>query len=57
VEVSDGQVRVFAHEPDGLLGELVTVGATAGVGITDATQLRPSLETVFLTLTGREYRE
>ncbi|MGI8333208.1 ATP-binding cassette domain-containing protein [Actinomadura scrupuli] len=57
VEVSDGQVRVFAHEPDGLLGELVTVGASAGVGITDATQLRPSLETVFLTLTGREYRE
>ncbi len=23
----------------------------------DATQLKPSLETVFLTLTGREYRE
>jgi ABC-2 type transport system ATP-binding protein len=57
VEVSDGQVRVFAHEPDGLLGELVTVGAAAGVAITDASQLRPSLETVFLTLTGREYRE
>jgi ABC-2 type transport system ATP-binding protein len=57
VEVTDGQVRVFAHEPDGLLGELVTVGASAGVGITDATQLRPSLETVFLALTGREYRE
>ncbi|MCW2915837.1 MAG: multidrug transporter ATP-binding protein [Actinomycetia bacterium] len=57
VEVSDGQVRVFAHDPDGLLGELVTIGASAGVGVTDASQLRPSLETAFLTLTGREYRE
>jgi len=25
--------------------------------VLDATQLKPSLETVFLTLTGREYRE
>jgi ABC-2 type transport system ATP-binding protein len=57
VEVTGGQVRVFAQEADGLLGELVTVGAAAGVSITDASQLRPSLETVFLTLTGREYRE
>ncbi|MEU5884020.1 ATP-binding cassette domain-containing protein [Spirillospora sp. NPDC047279] len=57
VELSDGQVRVFAHEPDGLLGELVALGSSAGVSVTDASQLRPSLETVFLTLTGREYRE
>jgi len=57
VEVSDGQVRVFAREPDGLVGELVTVGASAGLGVTDVSQLRPSLETAFLTLTGREYRE
>ena len=57
VEVADGQVRVFAREPDGLLGELVTVGATAGLGVTDVSQLRPSLETAFLNLTGREYRE
>jgi ABC-2 type transport system ATP-binding protein len=57
VEVNDGQVRVFATEPDGILGELVAIGSAAGVGVTDATQLRPSLETVFLTLTGREYRE
>jgi ABC-2 type transport system ATP-binding protein len=57
VEVADGQVRVFAREPDGLLGELVTIGTSAGVGVNDAAQLRPSLETVFLNLTGREYRE
>jgi ABC-2 type transport system ATP-binding protein len=57
VEVTDGQVRVFASAPDGILGDLVTIGSAAGVGVTDATQLRPSLETVFLTLTGRDYRE
>ena len=57
VEVNGKQVRVFAREADGVLGELVAIGAAAGVGVTDATQLRPSLETVFLTLTGREYRE
>ena len=55
---SDGDyVRVFTHEPDGVLGELVTAGSAAGLSVRDASQLKPSLETVFLTLTGREYRE
>lgn len=57
VEITDEQVRVFTRRPEGVLGELVAAGTAAGVGVTDATQLRPSLETVFLTLTGREYRE
>ncbi|MFB4319372.1 ABC transporter ATP-binding protein [Actinomadura sp. 21ATH] len=57
VEVTGEQVRVFAREPEGVLGELVAAGSAAGVGVTDAAQLRPSLETVFLTLTGREYRD
>jgi len=57
VEVTGGQVRVFAGRADGLLGELVTAGTSAGITVTEASQLRPSLETVFLTLTGREYRE
>lgn len=55
--MTDGQVRVFAGESDGLLGELVNAGAAAGLAVVDAAQLRPSLQTVFLTLTGREYRE
>jgi ABC-2 type transport system ATP-binding protein len=55
---SDGDfVRVFTREPEGVLGELVTAGSAAGLTVRDATQLKPSLETVFLTLTGREYRE
>ena len=57
VEADGDQVRVFTREPDGVLGELVTAGSAAGLSVLDATQLKPSLETVFLTLTGREYRE
>ncbi len=57
VEVDDGQVRVFARGADGLLSELVDAGVAAGLSVRDASTLRPSLETVFLTLTGREYRE
>ncbi|MBO0804377.1 MAG: ABC transporter ATP-binding protein [Nocardiopsaceae bacterium] len=56
-EVDGDQVRVFSAEPDGLLGELVELGAREGLHVRDAAQLRPSLETVFLALTGREYRE
>ena len=57
IETDGDQVRVFARDPGGVLGELVTAGARAGLTVRDAAQLKPSLETVFLTLTGREYRE
>jgi daunorubicin resistance ABC transporter ATP-binding subunit len=57
VETDGDQVRVFTREPDGVLGELVAAGAAEGLHVRDAAQLKPSLETVFLTLTGREYRE
>jgi daunorubicin resistance ABC transporter ATP-binding subunit len=57
VEADANSVRVFTRDPDGVLGELVTAGSAAGLTVRDATQLKPSLETVFLTLTGREYRE
>jgi ABC-2 type transport system ATP-binding protein len=57
VETDGDRVRVFTAEPDGVLGELVAAGASAGLTVLDATQLKPSLETVFLNLTGREYRE
>ena len=57
VEADGDYVRVFTREPEGVLGELVTAGSAAGLTVRDATQLKPSLETVFLTLTGRDYRE
>ncbi|MBO0773870.1 MAG: ATP-binding cassette domain-containing protein [Actinobacteria bacterium] len=57
VETEPDRVRVFTRDPDGVLGDLVAAGTRAGLTVRDATQLKPSLETVFLTLTGREYRE
>jgi len=57
VETDQDRVRVFTRVPDGVLGELIAAGTRAGLTVRDATQLKPSLETVFLTLTGREYRE
>jgi ABC-2 type transport system ATP-binding protein len=57
VESEADSVRVFTREPEGVLGELVSAGSAAGLTVRDASQLKPSLETVFLTLTGREYRE
>src|SRR5467141_3802459 len=52
VETDHDRIRVFASEPDGVLGELVAAGSRAGLTVLDAAQLRPSLETVFLNLTG-----
>ena len=57
VELDGDQVRVFTRSEDGVLADLIAAGTAAGVPVRDATQLKPSLETVFLTLTGREYRE
>jgi ABC-2 type transport system ATP-binding protein len=57
VEADGDYVRVFTRQPEGVLGELVTAGSAAGLTVRDATQLKPSLETVFLSLTGREYRD
>jgi daunorubicin resistance ABC transporter ATP-binding subunit len=57
VEIGGDQIRVFTRRPEGLLGDLVMAGAAGGLHVRDAAQLKPSLDTVFLTLTGREYRE
>jgi ABC-2 type transport system ATP-binding protein len=57
VEVEGDQLRVFSADPEGLLGDLVSVGAANGLHVRDASETKPSLETAFLALTGREYRE
>jgi len=55
---SDGEhVRIFAPRPEGVLAKLVTAAAEHGAQVRDAASQQPSLETVFLALTGREYRE
>jgi daunorubicin resistance ABC transporter ATP-binding subunit len=57
VEAEGDQLRVFAADPEGLLGDLVSLGAANGLHVSDASAAKPSLETAFLALTGREYRE
>ena len=57
VETDGDQLRVFSGEAEGLLGDLVGIGAANGLHVRDASEAKPSLETAFLALTGREYRE
>ena len=57
VETDGDQVRVFATDPEGVLGELINLGAAQKLHVRDASSAKPSLETAFLALTGREYRE
>jgi len=52
--MADG-LRVIASSSDGLLSELVQ--AAAGHGLRDLNITEPSLETVFIQLTGRDLRE
>jgi ABC-2 type transport system ATP-binding protein len=51
---ADG-LRVIAASSDGLLPDLVQ--AAAGFGLRDLAITEPSLETVFIRLTGRDLRE
>ena len=55
VEPMASGVRVFAQPADGLLSEVVR--AADPFGLRDLTITEPSLETVFIRLTGRELRE
>ena len=57
IEAEGDQLRVFSTDAEGLLGELVSLGAANGLQVRDASVAKPSLETAFLALTGREYRE
>lgn len=58
VEVDGNEMRVHATPPaDGLLGGLIEAGRDQGLTVRNASTLPPSLETAFLNLTGREYRE
>ena len=57
VEREGAILRVFSNRPAGVLTELVRDAAALGVPVRDATSQPPSLETVYLVLTGQEYRE
>ena len=55
VEDMPGGLRVLACAQDGLLAHVVTVAN--GFGLRDISTTEPSLETVFIRMTGRELRE
>ena len=55
VESIEGGLRVLAKAQDGLLANVVT--AASEFGLRDVTTAEPSLETVFIRLTGRDLRE
>jgi len=57
VEAAGDQLRVYCTDAEGLLGDLMSTGAANGLHVRDASSAKPSLETAFLALTGREYRE
>ena len=59
VETADDgtTVRVYALHAEGLLAQVVTLAGKAGVGVVDASSQPPTLESVFLALTGRDLRE
>jgi ABC-2 type transport system ATP-binding protein len=55
VETIEGGLRVLAKAEDGLLAHVVTTAND--FGLRDVTTTEPSLETVFIRLTGRDLRE
>jgi ABC-2 type transport system ATP-binding protein len=55
---ADGEtLRVFTARVEGVVPALLRTSLNAELFVLDVSVRRPSLETVFLTLTGREYRE
>jgi len=55
VEAADGGLRVMASAGDGVVPAIVE--ASLASGLRDMTVTEPTLETVFISLTGRELRE
>jgi ABC-2 type transport system ATP-binding protein len=55
VEPAEGGLRVLANTQDGVLAAVVTTASS--FGLRDVTTTEPSLETVFIRLTGRDLRE
>jgi ABC-2 type transport system ATP-binding protein len=56
-EADGATLRVYAGRVEDVVPVLLRASLTAGLFVLDVSVRRPSLETVFLALTGREYRE
>jgi len=57
VQGYDGVVRMYTDKSEGLLVQAIRLAAEHGVMVTDAHVEEPSLENLFLHLTGRHLRE
>src|SRR5918995_6020362 len=56
-QVVDGAVRLYVDGGDGVLPRVIAVAEQAGHTVRDVHVEEPTLETVFITLTGRDLRE
>ena len=57
VEAADGVVRLWTARTEGILPRIIDVAETAGFTVTDLSATAPTLETVFIHLTGKDLRE
>jgi len=57
VEQDDRTLRIYAQAANGQLADVISLAGRHGVTVTDASSQPPSLEAVFLSLTGRDLRE
>ena len=56
-QVADGAVRLYVDGGDGILPRVIATAERSGHTVRDVHIEEPTLETVFITLTGRELRE
>jgi ABC-2 type transport system ATP-binding protein len=57
VQVADGMVRLYVAGVDGILPRVISAADRSGHTVRDVHVTEPSLETVFITLTGKDLRE
>jgi ABC-2 type transport system ATP-binding protein len=55
--VVEGEVMIATRATDGLLARLIQAAESNGFPVRDVSVAEPTLETVFITLTGKELRE
>ena len=57
VEVLDGVIHLWCAETSGILPRIIELAESAGNTVRDVSSSEPTLETVFIDLTGKELRE
>ena len=57
VENTDGVVRLWSSKTEGILPRIIDIAEAEGLAVTDLSATAPTLETVFINLTGKELRE